>query len=101
MDDPKARAQPSHISEKLITFFEMIISEKIPEIQIPWENLFENDICIIDLRKGNLEKLLKILPNVAIFTMKQHYTMKNKYSESEKFIRTTRFFTINWIDVIA
>ena len=52
------------------------------------------------LRKGTLEKLQKIPPKVAIFTMKQHYTKTNKYSESEKFI-ATRIFTINWIDIIA
>ena len=53
------------------------------------------------LRKETSRKLQKIPPKVAMFTIKQHYTKKNKYSESEKLIGTTRFFTINWIDIIA
>ena len=51
--------------------------------------------------KGTFKKLQETEPKVAIFTMKLHYNKKNKYSESEKFIGTTRFFTANWIDIIA
>ena len=48
-----------------------------------------------------MEKLQKAAPNVAIVSMKQHYTKKNKYSKSETFIGTAGYFTINWIDIIA
>ena len=53
------------------------------------------------LRKGTLEKLQKIPPKVAIFTMKQHYTKKNKYTECGEFIGTSRFSIMNWIDIVA
>ena len=47
------------------------------------------------------EKLQNVQPNVAIVSMKQHYTKKNKYSKRETFIGTAGYFTINWIDIIA
>ena len=53
------------------------------------------------LRKRTFGKLQRMQPKMTIFTKKQHYNKKNKYSESEKFLRTTRFFTIYWIDIIA
>ena len=42
-------------------------------------------------RKGTLEKLQKIPPKVAIFTMKQHHIKKNKYSESENLLEQPGF----------